>query len=165
MKTNIRNKTMFRNADQNDLDFIYESLENLAYEQKIGDRFKTDKLELHENLFGQQKLAEVIIAEINDTPIGLAVFSETNRHFMLFKKSGLYLHDLYILPEYRKQGIATQLIDELRKIAQQRNYGRIDWIVLNDNHLGHQFYSQIKDAVKLDYFQCMRINLSEEEID
>jgi ribosomal protein S18 acetylase RimI-like enzyme len=148
-----------RNATQDDMDFIYNSLFDMAIEEKIQNRFHMNLSELYNRLFGENKLAEVIIAEITNALVGLVVFSETNRNFTLFDRPGMYVHDLYVLPSYRSKGVASYLGKKLKKIATERNYGRIDWVVLNDNKLGQDFFGRVPNAIKVDYIQYMRINI------
>lgn len=147
-------------AVSSDADFIYKSLFDMAVEEGIGQRFQLNQKELSNMIFGENRLADVIIAELDHTPVGLVVFSETNRNFTLFQKPGMYVHDIYVLPSHRGNGVATYLGKELQKIANERNYGRIDWVVLNDNDLGKAFFSKLPDATKIDYIQCMRLDIS-----
>ncbi len=71
----------------------------------------------------------------------------------------MYVHDIYVLPSHREQKVAACLVERLRAYAAAREYGRIDWLVLNNNRLGKSFFSSISDATKVDYIQAMRINL------
>lgn len=98
-----------------------------------------------------------MIAEINDTPVGLVVFSETNRNFNLFPKPGMYIHDIYVLPGYRKRGIASSIISKLKEISKERDYCRIDWVVLKDNNLGKEFFASVNSSLHVDYVENMRI--------
>lgn len=158
--TNIQNQNInSRYAHIGDLDFVYTSLRALTYEERIGERFQLSKVDLKSFLFGEARIADVLIAEIGLNAIGLVLFSKTNRNFTIFSKPGMYVHDMYILPEYRKIGVASFLAESLRTIAMQNGYGRIDWVVLNDNDVGNDFFNSIPDAIRLNYIQCMRINL------
>lgn len=148
-----------RYADINDLDFIYISLRDLTYEEKIGERFQLSKVDLEKFLFGEDRIADALIAEVKSNSIGLVIFSKTNRNFTIFSKPGMYVHDMYILPEYRKMGVASFLAQSLKIIAIEKDYGRIDWVVLNDNNVGNGFFDSMPDALRLNYIQCMRINL------
>lgn len=148
---NIKQTIACREAHINDIDFIYQSLLDMAIEENIADRFYVDKATLQEYLFSDKRLAEVIIAEISTIPVGLVLFSETNRNFTLFKKSGLYVHDIYVLPSYRGQGIASALGETLLACAKTRDYGRIDWVVLNDNALGQAFFASMPEKGTVNY--------------
>ena len=157
---NIQNQNInSRCAHIGDLDFVYASLRDLAYEEKIGERFQLSKVNLKKFLFSEGKIADALIAEVESNSIGLVLFSKTNRNFTIFSKPGMYVHDMYILPEYRKRGVASFLAKSLRTIAMQNDYGRIDWVVLNDNDVGNEFFNNMPDAIRLDYIQSMRINL------
>lgn len=58
-------------------------------------------------------------------------------------KPGIWIEDLFVLPEYRKKGVGKKLIVEITKIAKERKCGRVDWNCLNWNEPGLQFYKKI----------------------
>ena len=150
-----------RFACPNDLDFIYNSLVELFTEAQVIERFSQTKISLFQRLFSIQPAAEVLIGEIKKESVGFALFSMTNRNFPLFYGPGLYLHDLYVNEHYRRMGIATELISQLKKIAKERSCTRIDWVLLTNNKLGQNFYKKIESAKAVDYIQYMRMNCEE----
>lgn len=160
MKNNVTINCRF--ALKSDMDFIYQSLVDMAKEANVSERFHLTQNELEAVLFGERKLAEILIAGMNQTKVGLVTFSETNRNFTLFKKPGIYVHDLYVLPLYRNQKVATHLVNELKNIAKQRDYGRIDGVVLKSNLLGQQVFANMPGVLPVGYIQYMRVNLSEQ---
>jgi ribosomal protein S18 acetylase RimI-like enzyme len=91
---------------------------------------------------------------------GLVLFSPTNRNFDVFERPGLYIHSLYVLKQFRRQGIAKKLIDKIKEIAKKENYGRIDWVTLKSNNVGAQFYQTIDDVKVVDYIDYMRIRIN-----
>jgi len=150
---------LIRRAAQTDLSFIYDSLKNLAFEENISNRFSLTEEKLFKALFSETAFAEVILVDLNAKSIGLLLFSLTNRNFDLFPSSGIYMHNLYIQPEFRKQGFAKALLTKMKRIARERNCSRIDWVVLNDNVPAINFYQTIEDAKVVDYLKYMRIAL------
>jgi GNAT superfamily N-acetyltransferase len=67
------------------------------------------------------------LAESNGQGVGFALFFENFSTFL--GRPGLYLEDLFVLPEMRRIGIATALFERLFQIARDRDYGRIEWTV------------------------------------
>lgn len=151
--------THIRFAILDDLDFIYNSLIVLFTEQGVIKRFSQSKASLSKALFGDQSIAELIIIEVDKHPAGFALFSMTNRNFLLFEDPGLYLHDLYVQKQHRRMGLATKLIEQLKAIARERSCNRIDWVLLNNNQLGGNFYASMDEAKSVDYIKYMRIGI------
>ncbi|KTD18535.1 N-acetyltransferase ats1 [Legionella lansingensis] len=150
-----------RLACPNDLDFIYNSLIELFTEGQVIERFSQNRTSLSQILFSSQPGAEVLISEIENIPTGFALFSMTNRNFPLFDGPGLYLHDLYVKRQYRRMGIGTKLVNQLKKIAKDRSCTRIDWVLLKNNTLGKDFYASIDAAKPVGYIEYMRINCTD----
>lgn len=150
--------TVIKPATIRELDFIYESMRNFAEEQHVLDRFSQTKQQLGELLF-HYEVAEVFIAYQQEIPIGFTTFSLTHRNFNLFARPGLYIHDIYVIPSARHQGVATKFINFIKTTAQQRNLGRIDLVVIKENTPAVEFYQSIPEIKKVDYIQYMRITI------
>lgn len=56
---------------------------------------------------------------------------------------GIFLEDLFVLPDSRGQGIGFALLKRLAQIAVKNGCRRLDWNVLNWNELAIDFYRQI----------------------
>lgn len=52
----------------------------------------------------------------------------------------MHLEDLYVRPESRGTGAGKALLRNLAKIAKERGYLRIEWMVLKTNESGAAFY-------------------------
>jgi GNAT superfamily N-acetyltransferase len=103
-----------------------------------------------------KKAAEVLLGEQEGKIIGFALFFH---NFSTFTgKRGLYLEDLYVLPEYRHLGYGKQFFSELRKIAHERNCGRMEWICLDWNASAIQFYKKNIGAISLDDWTLYRLS-------
>ncbi len=155
MNKNIIEKRM---ATVEDMDFIYQSLRSLASEENIIDRFAHSQEALEKIIFTNRR-AEVLIVSNNGNPAALALFSETYRNFDLYEKLGMYVHDLYVLPEFRRQGIASFIKKSLKEIAVERGLGRIELYVFKDNKSALSLYESWEDIEEVDYFKFMRIKI------
>ncbi|HHF7344088.1 GNAT family N-acetyltransferase [Legionella feeleii] len=157
----MREPVKVRFATPQDIDFIYDSLVELVKESRLEKRFSQTKNSLFRMIFLNDSAVEVLIGQAGNNPVGLALFSMTNRNFMLFNGPGIYLHDLFVNERYRRMGIATALINQLKKIARERQCSRIDWVLLTDNKEGKEFYKSLQCAEPVEYIQYMRINHDE----
>ena len=116
----------FRMATQHDLDFIYQATRNIAEEKGILSRYSCTPDSLMAALFGPDAFAEVLLAEKAGTPLGLCLFSKTQRNFNLFPAPGIYIYDIYVFPEARRQKIGAALTAKIQDIAKQRGCHRVD---------------------------------------
>ena len=85
-----------------------------------------------------QKKAEVIFAMEKGKEVGFALFFHNFSTFL--GRAGLYLEDLFVLPEYRGKGYGKQILQKLASIAVQRKCGRLEWWCLDWNQSSIDFY-------------------------
>jgi len=104
------------------------------------------------DLFGAHPAAEAILAEENGTAVGFALFFTTYSTFLT--KPGLWLEDLFVLEAHRHRGIGRALLTEVRRIAESRGAGRLEWSVLDWNSNAIAFYERFGAAVMRDWRIC-----------
>lgn len=148
-----------RLAQSEDVEFIHECLSHLVQEQGTQARYSQTPESLFYALFSSEAFAECIIAEVNHTSIGMLLFSVSNMNFTLFPSPGIYVHDIYVKPAFRRRGVASLLGDYIKNLALLRKYSRIDGIILKDNENAMAFYHKIEDINVLDYIHYMRLKL------
>jgi GNAT superfamily N-acetyltransferase len=124
----------------------------LAEYEKLTHLVVADEQKLRDTLFGPRPYADVLIARLNDMPAGFALFFHNYSTFLA--KPGLYLEDLFVLPQFRGQGIGKALLRELARVAKDRNCGRIEWSVLDWNEPAIGFYKRLGAAVLPDWRIC-----------
>jgi GNAT superfamily N-acetyltransferase len=110
---------------------------------------------LEETLFGHKPYAEVIISCLNSEPVGYALFS--HNFSTLLGRPGLYLVDIFVIPEARKQGVGRSMLAYLADLAIKRNCGRFEWSVLPTNHSAIRLYEDV-GARPLDQWKIYRIS-------
>ncbi len=159
MANQLDNPIQCRFAHNNDVDFIHECLSHLVQEQGTQNRYSQTPQSLFYALFSDEAFAECIIAEVDGIPIGMLLFSVSNMNFTVFPSPGLYVHDIYVKPAFRRRGVASLLGDYVKSIAMDRQYSRIDGIILKDNENALAFYHKIEDINVLDYINYMRLKL------
>jgi GNAT superfamily N-acetyltransferase len=144
-----------RFATKEDVFAILNLIKGIAeYEKLLHEVTATEEI-LYDSLF-IKKAAEVLLGEKDGKIIGFALFFH---NFSTFTgKRGLYLEDLYVLPEYRHQGYGKQFFSELKKIAKERNCGRMEWICLDWNAPAIKFYTEYLHAVPMDEWTVYRLS-------
>lgn len=110
--------------------------------------------QLQKTLFTDSPLAEVLLAEVNQTAVGFALIYPTFSSFLA--QPTLWIDDLFVLPDMRHQGVGTALLEEIATIAKIRNYGRIEWTVATRNTSAINFYKK-QGAEILDNLRLCRV--------
>src|SRR5665647_3109525 len=127
--TNL-NDFKLRFAELNDVSLILGFIKELAdYEKMLHEVVATEEV-LRESLF-ERKIAEVIIGEYKNKPVGYALFFHNFSTFL--GRPGIYLEDLYVKPEMRGKGIGKIILSFLAKLAIDRKCGRLEWRCLDWN--------------------------------
>ncbi|HAX02562.1 MAG: GNAT family N-acetyltransferase [Tenericutes bacterium GWC2_34_14] len=129
-----------RQTTKNDIDLIYSFIYKLAVYEKLEHIMTATKVSLEHSLF-DLKQAEVVIAEVDQKPIGFALFFHNYSTFL--GKANLYLEDLFIDNEYRHQGYGKLMFKYLAKLAVERSCERFDWMCLNWNEPSIKFYQSL----------------------
>ncbi|WP_310497668.1 GNAT family N-acetyltransferase [Sandarakinorhabdus sp.] len=145
---------MIRPATPADIPVIRALIVALAVYEKEPDAVKASEADLHEALFGARPVAEAILAERDGRAVGMALFF--NNFSTWQGKAGLYLEDLFVLPEARGTGTGKALLVHLAGLAVARGYGRFEWSVLDWNEPAIGFYKALS-AKPMDEWTVMRL--------
>lgn len=140
MKDEKHDSLVIRPAQEADVSLLAEFIRGIAEYEKLLDQVVADETTLRESFFGNRPSAEALIVEWEGIPAGFAVFFENFSTFM--GRSGLYLEDLYVKPEYRRKGIGKALLAHLAKIAVQRGCPRFEWVALDWNKNAIDLYEK-----------------------
>lgn len=133
----IMRNCMFRYAEEKDVSLILYFIKELAkYEEMLDEVVATEEL-LKEWLF-EKKKAEVIFALDDGVEVGFALFFHNFSTFL--GRSGIYLEDLYVKPEFRGKGYGKALLKKLAQITVERGCGRLEWWCLDWNKPSIDFY-------------------------
>jgi GNAT superfamily N-acetyltransferase len=145
-----------RPAREGDVPVILSLIRGLAEYERMADQVAATEDGLRATLFGPRPSAEVVIAEDAGTPIGFALFFHNYSTFR--GKPGLYLEDLFVVPERRGQGVGRRLLLHLKDLAVARGCGRMEWSVLSWNEPAVGFYRKLGAEV-MDEWRICRITL------
>ena len=143
----------FRYADKNDVPLILKFIIELAKYEKLENEVVATE-ELLEKWLFENKKAEVIFAVSDGTEIGFALFFHNFSTFL--GRAGIYLEDLYVMPEYRGCGYGKAILKELARIAVERGCGRLEWWCLDWNKPSIDFYLSL-GAEAMDGWTVYRI--------
>ena len=141
-------------ATQDDVPLILRLIHGLAEYEKLAHEVTASEAGLRETLFGARPAADVIIAYAGETPAGFALFFPNYSTFL--GKPGLYLEDLFVLPEWRGRGLGLALMKRLAAIALERGCGRFEWSVLDWNEPAIGFYQSL-GARLMDGWSIVRV--------
>lgn len=138
-------EVQIRFAEQKDTLAILEFIKQLADFEKLSHQVIATEASLAKTLFGEQKFAEVLLLEEltshRQQTVGFALFFHNYSTFLA--KPGIYLEDLFVIPEKRNRGYGKQLLQSLAKIAVERECGRLEWSVLDWNRDAIRFYESL----------------------
>ncbi|MBD5099191.1 MAG: GNAT family N-acetyltransferase [Clostridiales bacterium] len=142
-----------RYAQESDIPKILYFIKELAiYENMLDDVVATEDL-LREWIFEKQK-AEVLMAEEEGIPVGFALFFHNFSTFL--GRAGIYLEDLFVMPEHRGKGYGKALLRRLAQITMERGCGRLEWACLDWNKPSIDFYLSL-DATPMDQWTVYRL--------
>src|SRR5690242_20133687 len=112
-----------RPANESDAAQILAFIRALAEYEKLTHEVIATEADIRAGLFGERPVAECVIAEWEGTPAGFALFFHNFSTFI--GKPGIYLEDLFVLPERRGKGIGRALLAHLAKLTRERGCARL----------------------------------------
>ncbi len=137
-----------RFARPEDTDVILRFIRLLAEYEHLADQVVATPELLRQWIFEKQK-AEVLLAEVDSQTIGFALFFH---NFSTFQgRAGIYLEDLFVLPEFRGKGYGKALLRRLAQLTLERGCGRLEWVCLDWNQPSINFYLSINAQPMCDW--------------
>ncbi len=135
------NRIEIRAATPADAALIFALIQELAEYEKLSHEVVATEAQIRATLFGERPVSEVLIASLDGTPVGFALFFPNYSTFL--GRPGLYLEDLFVRPEARGVGIGRDLLVYLARLAVARGWGRLEWRVLDWNEPSISFYKKL----------------------
>jgi GNAT superfamily N-acetyltransferase len=143
-----------REARESDVAHIHRLIVDLATYERSPDQVKATPEQLRAALFAPDPAAYALVAEADGEVVGFALYF---RNFSTWEGvHGLYLEDLYVMPEHRGAGHGKALLSHLAAVAAERGYARLEWAVLDWNQPSIEFYRSL-GAVAMDEWTVYRL--------
>src|ERR1700678_1619599 len=143
---------MIRAATPADVPAIHALILALARYEKLEHQVTGTADDLREHLFGVRRYAEALVADEGAAVVGFALYFHNYSTFLA--RPGIYLEDLFVLPDHRRRGHGRALLGELARIAVERGCGRLEWSVLDWNEPALRFYASIGAPAMPDWRIC-----------
>jgi GNAT superfamily N-acetyltransferase len=154
---------VIRDAHPRDVPAILELVCALAQYEREPDAVEMTEADLGGALFGPWPAARCLVAvatqppgchpargpadppepvgpagPVDETLAGFAIWHPTFSTWT--GRSGMFLVDLFVRPEHRRDGHGAALLIELAAICRRRGYARLEWHVLDWNTPAQAFY-------------------------
>ena len=147
--TAIKPALRIESATERDVPVILRMIKGLAQYERLSDHVSATEDKLRATLFGPHPAAEVVIGYDGSDPVGFALFFQNYSTFLA--QPGIYLEDLFVVPEARAHGYGQQLLAHLARLAAARGCGRLEWSVLDWNQPAIGFYKKLGAAPMEDW--------------
>lgn len=144
-----------RNANSQDVGLILEFIKGIAEFEKLSNEVEATEAHIFKYLFSEKAFVHCLLAYENEIPVGFALYFYNYSSFV--SKPGLYLEDLYIIPEYRHRGYGKELMKQLIQIAAENGCGRMEWNVLKWNQKAIDWYEKL-GAQPMNEWTTYRLN-------
>jgi GNAT superfamily N-acetyltransferase len=140
---------ILRAAKPEDVPAVHDFICQLAVYEREPDAVKMTPADLHDALFGPKPKAEALLAEIDEKPVGFAIWFESFNTWT--GRPGLYLEDFFVAEAARGQGIGRKIFQYMARLAVARGYQRFEWSVLDWNETAISFYEKIGGEPQSDW--------------
>ncbi len=150
----MEKEVFIRKAEDRDIPLILSFIKMIAEYEKLSAEVIATEEDIRNSVFSTNSNVKIIFAYYKDIPVAYAVYFYNFSTFI--GRKGLYLEDIFVIPEYRKEGIGQEVFKYLVKEAVKNNCGRMEWSVLNWNEPAIKFYEKI-GAVPLKEWTVFRL--------
>jgi GNAT superfamily N-acetyltransferase len=145
-----------RPAQAGDAPLLFQMLRESAVAQGSPDALAVTEADLLEDGFGPHPRFQCVIAEVDQTPAGMALYFFNYSTWV--SRQGLYLEDLYVTPKFRRGGVARALLDHLAVIARNEGCRRMQWLVHRNNHAAIRLYQSFGARLQNDWILMSKLD-------
>jgi GNAT superfamily N-acetyltransferase len=139
-------------ARREDCGVLMQLVRALAEYEKLAHRVTGTEAQLAQELFGERPVIEAVLGWEAARPVGFALYFHNYSTFLA--RRGLYLEDLFVVPEARGRGYGKALIAHCAQVAVARGCGRFEWTVLDWNRPAIEFYQALGAELLPDWRIC-----------
>ncbi|NCQ18488.1 MAG: GNAT family N-acetyltransferase [Ignavibacteria bacterium CG_4_8_14_3_um_filter_37_9] len=151
----MNSELSIRQAAEEDIPRILSFIKKIAAYEKLSHEVIATEDILRKSLFGEKPGAEVVFGYVENEPVAYAVYFYNFSTFI--GKKGLYLEDLFVLPELRGKGVGKKMLLYLVQKAMDEKCGRMEWAVLDWNEPAINFYRSL-GAKAMDEWTTFRLD-------
>lgn len=145
-------------ATESDVPLLLAMIRELAVFEHLAHELGVTADSLREALFGDHPVATALLATVDGEAAGYAVYYRTFSTFV--GRAGIFLDDIYVRPEFRKQGLGRALLEAVAEIGMDLGGGRFEWIALRWNENAFRFYRSL-GATIMNEWALLRMNSRE----
>jgi GNAT superfamily N-acetyltransferase len=146
--------TVIRRATAADAGQTLKFIRALAAFERAPDAVEATEEGLIRDGFGPRPFFECLIADYDRHPAGFALYFFNYSTWV--GRPGIYVEDLFVLPEFRRKGIGRALLKRVAAIALENGCRRLQWEVLDWNTPAIDFYREL-GAEFLDEWRNVRL--------
>jgi GNAT superfamily N-acetyltransferase len=139
-------------AGPQDAAVLMDMVRELARFEKLEHLVQATEQHIRDELGAARPVIEAVLARQGGQPVGFALYFHNFSTFL--GRRGLYLEDLYVVPQARGQGVGRAMVVWLAGLARQRGCGRFEWTVLDWNRRAIDFYESIGAELLPDWRVC-----------
>lgn len=139
-------------AQPRDTAVLLSLIRALAEYERLTHLVVGTEAQLHEELFGARPVIEAVVGREEGQPVGFALYFHNFSTFL--GRRGLYLEDLFVVPQARGRGYGKALMRHVARVAVERECGRFEWTVLDWNQPSIDFYRSLGAEVLPDWRVC-----------
>jgi GNAT superfamily N-acetyltransferase len=139
-------------ARPQDVPHVFALIRALADYERLAHLVSGSEAQLREELFGARPVIECVLGWEGAQPVAFALFFHNFSSFLA--RRGLYLEDLFVVPEARGKGYGKALMRHLARLAVERGCGRFEWAVLDWNRPAIDLYRSLGADVLPDWRIC-----------
>jgi GNAT superfamily N-acetyltransferase len=139
-------------AQPRDTAVLLALIRALAEYERLSHLVVGTEAQLHAELFGERPVIEAVVGWEGERAVGFALYFHNFSTFLA--RRGLYLEDLFVVPEARGRGFGKALMQHVAAIAVERHCGRFEWAVLDWNQPSIAFYRSLGAELLPDWRIC-----------
>lgn len=128
-----------RKGTEKDIEAALNLIKELALYEKAPNEVSVTIEQMKNWGFGSNKIFDFFVLEKNAVVIGLALYYFK---YSTWKGKCLFLEDIIITENERKNGYGKLLFNEVAKVAKNENVERMEWQVLNWNEPAIKFHKK-----------------------
>ncbi len=128
---------------------VLQLIQELANYEKAPQEVEVTEEELLNDGFGEHPVYELIVAEVNNEVVGIALFYTK---YSTWKGKCIYLEDLVVTTSMRQKGIGSLLFEAVAKVGKTRQVKRMEWQVLEWNEPAIQFYKKYNANIDPEWY-------------